>query len=58
MLLTGTLELDDESLDKIYKLATRNKTMKIDDPENLEKVRNILSQHSNISLLFYLLARI
>lgn len=38
MLLTGTLDIDDGTLDKIFNLATRNKHVKIDDPTRLEKV--------------------
>lgn len=38
MLLTGTAEIDDYLLDKIFMLATRNKQVKIDDPTRLERV--------------------
>ncbi|KAK4887372.1 hypothetical protein RN001_003643 [Aquatica leii] len=38
MLLTGTPELDEDSLNHVYKLATQNKAIKMDNPEVLEKL--------------------
>lgn len=38
MFLTGTYDLDDDSLEKIYKMATRNRVIKINEPDCLERV--------------------
>ncbi|KAF5308293.1 hypothetical protein FQR65_LT06286 [Abscondita terminalis] len=38
MLLTGTPELDQDTLDIIFKLASRNNAVKLKNPDDLEKV--------------------